>query len=232
MSISPNLPQAPNSQKRPASATVFAVLNLVFGVMGACGLIALFGMLLFTDTLVNSEIGKEMEKADPTVFEQLQDPSVQVTNMITGGIGLVSTILLFAGGMGLLAIRPYGRTATIYYAVLALLNLVFQIVVHFMVTIPLLDKMLAQGAAQGVDAQQLEAQVTMQKFSPIFGLIIGAIYPVFCLIFMNRKPILERYKPGYMADQDFNSPQQQTLPSNYTPPDQSNPYSSPFDPKQ
>ncbi|MDA7980027.1 MAG: hypothetical protein MPJ50_14755 [Pirellulales bacterium] len=222
------LPQAPNTQKRPTSATVFAVLHIIFGVLGTCGVISTFIGLLFPEAL-------SFGQSNPAMDAFAANGTATAVNWVSSIWGVVTVILMLTAGIGLLSIKPYGRTCSIYYAFSSLGAIIFQFVTYLMVMMPLLDQVLEtmRDNPAGDAAQQaaMEMSIEVTPYITLVMLVISAIYPTLVLIFMNRRPILELYKPGYVSDQNVFTKPQQALPADYTPPDQSNPYSSPFDPK-
>ncbi len=218
----------PSTQQRPTSATVFAILHFVFGSLAACG------VLWAIITLVAPSVAS-FGQPNPIMDDMMTDSTAVAVNWIANLWGVLTLVLMFAGGAGLLAVKPYGRTCSIYYALSSLGEKVFGVATYFFVQMPLIERSL-DNLRDDPNADQnlvrgMELGMSIGHFTAIIGVLILAIYPILVLIYMNRRPILERYKPGYVGAQDFSSAGPQTLPANYQPPDENNPYSSPFDPK-
>ena len=97
--------------QRPTSATVFGILNLIFSALGLCGTgFGIFSLLVFQ----NPEMGGGAQV--PLTLELMREnPAYQAFTFVSIGLGAVSAILLAVSGIGLLKLRPWGRTLCIVY---------------------------------------------------------------------------------------------------------------------
>ena len=90
----------------PTSVTVFGILNIVFGLLGLFGTafsaVALFAAGGNNPFLVN------------------QPPLVMTWMQFSIVLGGVASVVLLISGVGLLRLRPWGRTMAIGYAVYAM----------------------------------------------------------------------------------------------------------------
>lgn len=158
---------------RPPSATVFGILNLVFGIFGICGIIATVGWLVIINI---PELAKNM--GDNPGFQTIQSPTHQTLVIFQSVLGLVLVIIQIASGIGLLKFVAWGRTLGIKWAIANLVLLVVGTVATlFLVTLPMLEQLEGPAGQMGFIGGIVGA---------IAGLVFGAIYPSLFLFFMTR----------------------------------------------
>jgi len=155
--------------KRPTSATVFGILNILFGGLGL--LSAPFSWLLYADSADDNLILSAM------VTNDVYSSWTQATVIL----GAIASAVLIASGVGLLNMKPWARVAAIGYSWYTIvIMLIGVIMLWFFVYSPLLDELKT-------------IQDTVQKTLLMGGLLgglvgglIGLIYPVMLLVFMTR----------------------------------------------
>ena len=160
--------------QRPTSVTVFGILNLIFSVLGLCGVV--FGILGLV-VLQNPDMAGD--GPTPLPIKLMQDnPTYQVFSFVSVGLGVFSSFLLAVAGIGLLKLRPWGRTLSIIYGGYSILMAIAGIVINLAVFAPELEK------AQ----QQASPQATAEAMSGMVGAGIGGcfslVYPLILLGFM------------------------------------------------
>jgi hypothetical protein len=98
--------------KRPGGLTALAVINFVFGGLGALGLLAVLALLG-----VAKNAGANLSDA------KVDGASVSAGAIYLAlGIGVISVTLLIAAGVGYIKQRKWGKTMGTAYGVLALVN--------------------------------------------------------------------------------------------------------------
>ena len=98
--------------KRPGGLTALAVLNFVFGGLGALGLLAIFALLSAVDSASGGEVTSAMSKAPNSGM-------VWVSILL----GLASVALMITAGVGYLGQKRFlGRTIGNAYAVTSLVS--------------------------------------------------------------------------------------------------------------
>jgi hypothetical protein len=116
------------AQKRPAAVTVMGVLNLVFGGLRLLGLLCLTGAglvgMLFIMNMPAPPPGQANEMA--AVKDLINDidqavPEMKYMMIAELALGVVMTLLLIVAGIGLLRMRPWGRTLSLVYAVVTVI---------------------------------------------------------------------------------------------------------------
>lgn len=162
---------------KPVSLTVFGIINLVFGILGICG-IAGSGVQMF---VLRNQPGIE----NP-IFEIMQQNSIYFAFMIASlGLGSIATILLIIAGVGLLNGKPYGRSCSIFYAGYAIVSGIIGIGMNFVFLVqPMLENI--NDMADGPE----KAGAIGGAIGGTLGGACGLIYPIILLIFMLRAPVI------------------------------------------
>jgi hypothetical protein len=142
---------------RPGGLTALAVLNFVFGGLGAIGTIVIMIGLAAAKTLMTGMEAGARNSGDPNAQEavaQIQAATSQVSSFIWVGllIALVAVVLLFVAGVGYLKMSRMGYLAGNAYGALAILGNIISV---------------ASGGGFGA------------------GTFIGLAYPVITLILLN-----------------------------------------------
>lgn len=169
--------------QRPVTATVFGILNLVFGVLGVCGNIVGIGMFaVMSSDLMDANAKAQMnwqQFDDPTIF------AVLIAQMTLSGI---LAIVIIISGIGLLKFKPWGRKLANFYAVATLILIVVGTTFSIIYTvIPTLNEANLPGA----DPQKMGAAIG-GLVGGVFGACFGIIYPICILIFLNRRRFVDQ----------------------------------------
>ncbi|MGB7769064.1 MAG: hypothetical protein WBN22_09475 [Verrucomicrobiia bacterium] len=164
--------------KRPASITVFGILNFLFAALGAVGLIA--SVALFSPPAnPNNSVLKLIHEG----------PAYAIWLKICIPLGLLSCAALLAAAIGLLGLKSWARTLSIAYAIFAI---VFCLVAMLINLVLMVQPMFVQAPRQ----QELEAAGAIG--GPISGTIGGLfwlIYPILLLIFMLHPKVVAAFRP-------------------------------------
>ena len=166
--------------QRPTSVTVFGILNLVFGALGLCG-------TAWSLTMFFGPFAKEMAKGNPVLQKMQANPAFGVYSNVSAGLGFVFTLVLLAGGVGLLRMRPWGRTASIVYGVYGIIAAVVGSAVAFLfILAPLLQEAEKLPPAE-------RAAVIGGVGGGAIGACFGMVYPILLLVFMFRKNVVDAF---------------------------------------
>lgn len=175
-------PFSPLARQRPAAATVFGVLNILFGVMGLCGTLASALFMVIP-------LSPEMTQNNPAIQLLEENTFYRLFNQVGVGLNFIACIVLIVAGVGLYQLKPYGRTLSIGYSIyFIVMNLIVN-VVNFVVVFP---GMLAIVADAG--GGQAEFAVYVGIGAGIAGGFIGFIYPGLLLFFMYRPTVVAAFK--------------------------------------
>jgi len=179
--------------QRPTAVTVFGILNLIFAGLGLCGVVlGVFALVIMANL-------PEGEMPPNTQLELLKNPTYKAYSFAMIGVNSIATIVLAIAGIGLLKLRPWGRSLSIGYGAYAIIMQLVGLVVSFLFVVrPMMD-----AAEQGNDPQA-QAQMIGGVVGAVFGGCFGLIYPVLLLIFMFRSNVKAafgaRTGDGYMMD--------------------------------
>jgi hypothetical protein len=164
--------------------TVIAVLNFVVAGLGSC-------LLVVQVASAGKGFSGLGAGGDPKAVKMQEDIERTVENAVPGGkayeyiqIGLnvLLTILLIVGGIGLLNMQPWGRTACLVYAVLSVLEKVAGLIIAVTIVLPALQPVW-QAAAQNDPAMARTMEMVMTLLFLGVG-CISMVYPVVVLIMM------------------------------------------------
>lgn len=173
--------------QRPTSLTVFGILNIVFALLGFCGIAV---------TLAGPVIQKAAEKAAADAGQQAnEDPGqkiqkaiaanqdLQLLGQIQAGLGGIASIVLLIAGIGLLKMQPFGRTLSIGYAIYDILSKIVFMVINLILMMPVFET-VQQEAPEAAGALG-----GLVMGGSACGLIFTLIYPIVLLIFMMRSKV-------------------------------------------
>ena len=164
------------SGTKPTSVTVFGILNIVFGIMGLCQVVAFVGQ---------TAIMESQQQINNPILELTNSPFYFGFTVVHMGLNFIATIFLLTSGIGLLGGKPYGRTLAIAWAIFALiLSAVGVVFIALFLLMPLLER--AAGMPEGPEKMAL----IFGGIGGTVGGLCGMIYPVVLLIFMMRAPLV------------------------------------------
>jgi hypothetical protein len=163
---------------RPVVLTVFGILNLVFAAWGVCG--GLFGAAVF---LVPQGAGAR----NPVLEIMHANPGFMAFQKLTILLGLVAAIVLAVAGIGLLMVKPWGRSLSIGYAIYAIVMAIVGTAASYVWLVAPLMERAGRGAEQ--------AAAVGGAVGGLLGGCFALIYPVILLIFMFRPNVVAAMQP-------------------------------------
>ena len=193
--------------QRPISVTVFGVLNLIFAAFGLLGLAASVFVMYS---------GRFPQPAQMQI-----SPFYENYTKVMLVLGVASSVALGLSGLGLLALRSWGRLLAVGYAVFSVISTIVSLIVQwYYFTKPMLDQLEGQGGPEATGAK-------IGAVSSIVGATIGMAFPVLLGYFMTRPNVIEAFRRA--AEGPGDSAPGQTWDPALSPErnDLSNPYLSP-----
>jgi hypothetical protein len=164
--------------QRPTAVTVFGILNIIFAALGILG--ALASVMLFMAVGTSSN--------NPVIQLIHDSPGYAAWLKISIVLGVAGGAVLFAAGLGLLALKPWGRMISMGYAIYALVMVLVGGVVNYLF---LIQPMMQQAQQkQGPEA----AGAIGGAIGGMFGSCFGLIYPILLLIFMMRANVVAAFR--------------------------------------
>jgi hypothetical protein len=161
---------------RPASLTVFGILNIIFGVIGLAGSLMSY-QLYFTPLDSQTGIMADLLRHDPFYASCMRIIIVPATVFVSAQL---------ISGIGLLKAREGARRLAIFCGIYGILS---GIVVGYLTINHVLPYTIETVVKTVKDPAVAEMTRAMTKVSGIFGLVAGLIYPVLTLIFLAKKRV-------------------------------------------
>ena len=176
----------PPGVEPPVSIKVLGIINLVFSVLGICGMV--FTGVMFLGNVVP----QDPNFPNPTMDAFNNNPGYRTFMIVSMVLGFIFSIVLAAGGVGLLQSRRYGRSASIAYAWYAIIGAVVGIVVNYFFLIgPMIEQaQQAEGAQRGAAV----GGAIGGAVGGVIGSCMGMAYPIVLLFFMSRPNVIRALK--------------------------------------
>jgi hypothetical protein len=114
--------------------------------------------------------------------------AVQAYSLINGAIYIMLGILLIIGGIGLLRLRPWGRSLSISTAVALIVWAVIALAINLFLAYPAQTDMMG-------DEFTPEQRMIVLAIAGILGAIFQVVYPIVLLICLNLKQIKRQFEP-------------------------------------
>ncbi|MCP3999284.1 MAG: hypothetical protein GY722_30090 [bacterium] len=164
--------------KRPGSATVFGVINILFGGISLLGALSFWRMM-------------HLDGFDdiPTFAAMETSATYSTWLSLTSILNVIALVVLIASGIGLLKMRRWARVAAVGYGLYSIfMVLASSVMGWFFVYSPMLDEMrtIQEPAREGVLMSSL--------FGALFGGCFGLIYAVVLLYFMTRPSLVAAFE--------------------------------------
>lgn len=173
--------------QRPASVTVFGILNLLVFTLG------LFGVLMSIPIL---ELREGVDPGNAAYVPLLEHPTYLAFMKVSLGAGLLMSSLLLASGIGLLTMKPWGRMPGIVYSVYALAMGAVGLVLNFVIYLPALTKQ-----TQTMSEPMRTAMTAGAIGGVVGGAVVGIGYPAALLWFLTRPHVAKLFRRGDPADE-------------------------------
>ena len=163
--------------RRPTGVTVFAILGIVFGVVGLLSNLGSLLMFFFR--------GSIPMPASPV--DELLDTSFgyQVYYLATLGLGIVFSVILLVAGIGLLKMSPRARTQSIIYAIYAIPATIVTKVVDVLV--------MFSSSQTGEQSEEQQIIAFIFVGVAILFAFISLIFPVAILIYFSRPSVKQMF---------------------------------------
>jgi hypothetical protein len=188
-------------RKPPTAVYVLAILHLVGGGLGLLGVLANGALLAVNASkAAPAAPGRPVNPQDPGALQQHyadKVPAFHVYQACELALGLLLSALLLAGGVGLLKMRPWGRTLSLVYAPLSIATHLVALVYGLAFIIPATREFFELAAKQN---PQLGPAVVAGEVGGYIGLFFGTvviIYPIVVLVILLRPSIAAAFRGEY-----------------------------------
>ncbi len=185
----------------PTKVKVFGIINLVYA--GISLLFIVGGLIMQRMGSVSAggnEAGREMQ----AIQQQLMNlPQMKIFTYVSMVIAVILLALLIAGGIFLLKRDIRGRTFSLIYAGAGIGFSIISTAYQYLVIQDFYREIvLSSNLEEAVQSSVL----TVSKFSPIFGLFCGLLYPIILLIVMAPQKFADALQPPVHVDLPSDTP--------------------------
>lgn len=164
--------------QRPVSVLVFGILNFVFAAFAVIGLVASVALFSLPE-----------DPTDPIIQFLHQNATYAVWLKICIPLGVLSCGALLAAGLGLLSLKPWGRTLSLAYAIYAIVFVLVGMGVNLVLMIQPVSKPAPR------QAELAAAAAIGGPLSGTVGGLFWVIYPILMLVFMLRPKVAMAFRP-------------------------------------
>jgi hypothetical protein len=161
--------------QRPASVTVFGILNIVFAGIGALGILAI-GLLSVAGHGSYNFMTQVMQGGT------LYAAWIKL-NMV---LGFVSDVVLLVAGIGLLMLKSWARIASIAFAIFSIVMMLIGEVVNCIFPVQTTQPMHGTRTSEAIG--YIAGNVGF-----LLGIFVGLVYPILLLVFMRRASVIAAF---------------------------------------
>ena len=172
---------------RPTSVLVFAIINIVWVVLGVCGLGFELAMRL--------GLFKLPTENNPALQLRESNPGYRLFTDVMQVLGAVGVIVLLASAVGLLLMKPWARVVTIAYGVYAILTSILGGIVNFALVF---GPMLEQTGGSG--PERVGATIGVAFAVAVIALVV--VYWLLVIFFLTRRGVVTAFKDQLAATDD------------------------------
>jgi hypothetical protein len=208
------------AKKKSSVATVFGILQIVFGSLGILSPILYFSGVQQALTSWQAGLGKAPGQPDLSQERIMAElvkrvPWYKTFEVSMESADLVLCLMMIVGGIGLLQMRRWAHRLTIAYALLSILYTAVVTTCMATITPAQMDVMMdlmkegfkagpGPGPGPGPGAAELEAMGSVMKVAAGVGVVcVGllAIYPIIVLIFMLLPSVRAAFAGASLPDE-------------------------------
>lgn len=158
----------PPTNPRPTSVTVLAIIGIVWSTI-----LVLCNAALLVPYL------SDLSAQDPVISAIRADPVAYGWSVGSVVARMALAVLLLAGSIGALMLKPAGRSGMLLYAWLVIVLAVVDTLMALLVLFP-----IARNALSG--NPELAPVLMGQQIGAVVGIVVALVYPVLVLVFMNK----------------------------------------------
>jgi hypothetical protein len=202
---------------RPASVTVFAIFQIIFGCLGLLGALIQAGgfagggssqvPVQVTNT-VNTPMGPSTTTT--TVMLDLEQeltdriPIYRAYKWFSFGVGLILTALMLSSGLGMLELKPWSRKVALLWALLYVLVSIVGVVFTIVYMIPATEAIMEKWDSLYGSSPPVRLLTQIMRLTPYatLGVVLVWIYPGLLAYFMTRPKVLSAFAGTDRAGDD------------------------------
>jgi hypothetical protein len=193
-------------KKLPTGLLVIVILHFVGGGLGVAG--SLCGLALQGASggkMFTGFGGQQAGQADLQLnFEKTLDEKLPAYKAVNVGglvVSLVLSTLMIVSAIGLLQMMSWGRSLSILYALLSILNHIFELIYAFAFSVPASREIFRELAAQDPKVQPIVSIMEATVTGAVIVTALFVLYPIIVLIVMFRPSVVRAF--GAVQDSDL-----------------------------
>lgn len=193
-------------QSRPTAVLVIAILNFVFGGLGLLGALCGGGMSLLLPGMMRAIPSPPQGPSMGSMVDKLYAyPGFVPAMVFDYASGFVLAVLLLIGGVGLLKMKPWGRSTCIAYAALKFLTVIIATALSITILLPANEKWAVEFQQEIAKAQKpggpppppmpmMNMGSGFSNAMVIGGAVFNLAYAVAVLVVMFQPPVREAFR--------------------------------------
>jgi len=182
---------SPVPPRKPSGSVVaLGVFNIGYAALFrlCCGLGSLFSLIFAAAISTFLTSLPEMEGAQMPPFDLTLSGPMRAYSLIKSFVLLIMGIVLLCGGIGLLRLKPWGRTLSLGVAAAEIVWVLIDFAINVFFVYPAMIQMM------GEEFQQMPHMVGNVIFGILFS-FTKLVYPVVLLICLNLRSIRDQFEP-------------------------------------
>ena len=169
-------------------AKVFGIIHLVYAAMGMMSAVSTVAMIFMLEKAVPmmGPAGKEVEMMVKLMKGMM---SYAYLDMV---VKLVFGVILLIAGIGLIKKKKWAAKLSVSWAVARVVAAIVMVLVMMGPTAKMTEKMAEMSGDIASDSLQLQNQIG--GIGDIFTVIMIAIYPIVCIVFLSKSSVKQALK--------------------------------------
>jgi hypothetical protein len=171
----------PMPRRKPSGGvTALGIISIIYSVFFyiCCGF-ASFASPFFTEAFQHMAERQGLSGYQPT-------RAMQAFSFINGSVTVILGALLLIGGIGLLQLKPWGRSLSIAASLAVIVWALIIFILNIFLVYPATVRMLGDKFPQG-------QQMIISVVAGVFGVFMQLVYPIILVVCLNLKSIREEF---------------------------------------
>ncbi len=178
---------------RPASVTVFAILQLVFGTIALfCGGFNLIGLIMIQNAAPGLSSGPFAASMDLELATAAQYPAYLPSKMVLACLTLLNVLIMLLTGIGLLLLQRWARWLSFVFAALLILICLGVALVDLTMRAPAADAFATQMAKNPAQAAQAPG-IRLGVYLGVVGDLLAIPYALLLCFFLTRPKVRDAF---------------------------------------
>jgi hypothetical protein len=184
-------PVSPVPQRKASGGVVaLGVINIIYAILFrfCCGVGSLAFSLAVSSLPALLPAMPDMQGRESAFFDMFQSGPMRAYSVISMLVMLILGIGLLVGGIGLLKLKPWGRSLSLGVAVAEIVWIIFSFAINIFFVYPRAAEMMAEQSPQS-------SQMAMNVVAGTVGVLFALVYPIVLLVCLNLTSVKEQFQP-------------------------------------